>query len=145
LVGNEAVGWSVFAPKGGAREATIGAIEVRLADAGRFEVLRAALEKAGADQVTGPVYSLADDRAARAEAKTRAVADGRAQAEIYARATQMRVVRLLRISERSSSTFDNAAAMQEMLKAMAGQGGKPAGLIDTRVRVALDFALVPVR
>ena len=53
----------------------------------------------GANQVNGPSFTLDDSKAALDEARVEAIATGRQRAELYARASGMRVVRILSISE----------------------------------------------
>lgn len=58
-----------------------------------------ALVAEGANQINGPNLTIGEPEAALDEARTRAVAAGRARAELYARALGMRVGRLLSVSE----------------------------------------------
>jgi uncharacterized protein YggE len=145
FIGNEAgVGWTIDAPRAQPGASVVDIIDIQLSDPARFPALRGALEDAGSAQVIGPTYTLVDDRPARAEAKAKALADAQVQAEIYARAAKLRLGRLLRISERAAGGMEDPLAMQEMLKAMAGQTTRP-GIIETRVRIAVDYALLPIR
>ncbi len=68
----------------------------KLADAGKL--IDAAI-KAGANEVQGPEFTIANPDAALDEARTAAVAKGRARAELYARAAGMKVARITGISE----------------------------------------------
>jgi uncharacterized protein YggE len=68
----------------------------KLDDAGK---LVDALVKAGANEVNGPMFSVADPEAATNRARAAAVARGRARAEIYAAAAGMTVKRIASISE----------------------------------------------
>ena len=58
-----------------------------------------ALVAEGANQINGPSLTIDKPEAALDEARTAAIANGRARAELYARALGMRVVRLLSVSE----------------------------------------------
>ena len=58
-----------------------------------------ALVAEGANQINGPSLTIDKPEAALDEARVKAVAAGRARAELYARALGMRVVRLLSVSE----------------------------------------------
>ena len=58
-----------------------------------------ALVAEGANQINGPSLTIDKPEAAYDEARTRAIAEGRARADLYARALGMRVVRLLSVSE----------------------------------------------
>lgn len=53
----------------------------------------------GANQVDGPSFTLDEPRAALDEARTEAIAEGQARAELYARAAGLRVARILSITE----------------------------------------------
>jgi len=61
-----------------------------------------ALVAEGANQINGPSLTIDKPEAAYDEARTRALAAGRARAELYARSLGMRVVRLLSVSESGS-------------------------------------------
>jgi uncharacterized protein len=75
----------------------------KLGDAGR---LVDALVKAGANEVNGPMFSLADPEAALNQARTAAVAKARARAELYAAAAGMTVKRIVSISEAGAAGVD---------------------------------------
>ena len=58
-----------------------------------------ALVAEGANQINGPSLTIDKPEAAYDEARTKALAAGRARADLYARSLGMRVVRLLSVSE----------------------------------------------
>lgn len=58
-----------------------------------------ALVEAGANDISGPTFSIADNRAALAAARKAALADAAAQAEAYAAAVHYAGVRLLEVRE----------------------------------------------
>ena len=74
----------------------------------RFRDIRAtgrildALVAEGANQINGPSLTIDEPEQALDEARTKALANGRARAELYARSLGMRVVRLLSVSESGS-------------------------------------------
>jgi uncharacterized protein len=74
-------------------------LSVRFRDAANAGRILDALVAAGANEISGPTFEIADAEAARDEARTRALATARARAELYARPLGMRVARILRISE----------------------------------------------
>jgi uncharacterized protein YggE len=82
----------------------------KLADAGK---LIDALVKAGANDVNGPMFSIADPEAALNKARAAAVAKARARAEVYAAAAGMTVTRIASISE------PGAEPLQPVLRPMA--------------------------
>jgi hypothetical protein len=53
----------------------------------------------GANQIDGPSFTVDDQRAALDEARTQAMANARARAELYAKAAGLKVARILSISE----------------------------------------------
>lgn len=105
---------------------------------------------AGANSVNGPNLGLIDDSKAVAEARKDALASARAEAETYASGLNMRVARVLRVSERGRST-DNGAdngiryRVEPTAHVMGGQIGTPisAGEVRQRVSLWIDFALAP--
>jgi uncharacterized protein YggE len=145
FVGNEAVGWSVYAPGMQPADKTHSAVlEIRLRDPARLDDLRALLEDAGAEQVVGPVFGLRDDAPARRLAREDAVRQARSEAEDYARSLGLRISRLLRVSERPGAYAD-PADMEAMMGAMLGWSDSSPGEVETKVRIAVDFALAPAR
>lgn len=74
-------------------------VSVRFRDIRNTGRILDALVAEGANQIHGPNLTIDQPEAALDEARTRAVAVGRARAEVYAGALGMRVVRLLSVSE----------------------------------------------
>jgi uncharacterized protein len=74
-------------------------VNVRFRDIRSSGKILDALVAEGANQINGPHLTIDKPEAALDEARTKAVANGRARAELYARALGMRVVRLLAVSE----------------------------------------------
>lgn len=74
-------------------------VNVRFRDIRNAGRILDALVAEGANQINGPTLTIDKPEAALDEARTRAVAAGRARADLYARALGMRVVRLLSVSE----------------------------------------------
>ena len=62
-----------------------------------------ALVAEGANQINGPTMTIEHPEAALDEARTKAIAAGRARADLYARALGMRVVRVVSVSETGGS------------------------------------------
>ncbi len=84
----------------------------KLTDAGK---LIDALVKAGANDVNGPAFSIADPEAALNTARAAAVAKARARAEIYAAAAGLKVARIASIAE------PGAEPLQPVMRPMAGR------------------------
>lgn len=118
-------------------------VEIELAELDRASDLLEALLTAGANNVRGPIFSLADDSRAIAAARGLAVANARAEANAYAEAFGMRVSRVLRVSERSA----RVGAGGDRIMVTGGRIGRGApvepGEIETGVTVWVDYALVP--
>ena len=74
-------------------------VNVRFRDIRSSGRILDALVAEGANQISGPSLTIDKPEAALDEARTRALAAGRARAELYARSLGMRVVRLLSVSE----------------------------------------------
>jgi uncharacterized protein YggE len=74
-------------------------VNVRFRDIRNTGKILDALVAEGANQISGPNLTIDQPDAALDEARTKAVAVGRARAEQYARALGMRVVRLVAVSE----------------------------------------------
>ena len=74
-------------------------VNVRFRDIRNSGRILDALVAEGANQINGPTLTIDRPEEALDEARTRAVANGRARAELYARALGMRVVRVVSVSE----------------------------------------------
>jgi hypothetical protein len=121
-----------------------GTLRIELRDLSRLERLQRALEQVGGGQIPAPSYSLSDDRAARRTARNQALATVRADAEAYAASLGMRVVRIVRVTERGGADF---------MSLMLGEAPHLQNLFERRERrdrrvatyaiVGVDFALAP--
>lgn len=78
-------------------------LSVRFRDIASAGTILDALVAEGANQISGPTLSIDKPEAALDEARSRAVASGRARAELYARSLGLRVVRVVAISETGGS------------------------------------------
>lgn len=78
-------------------------LSVRFRDIRNAGKILDALVAEGANQLNGPSLTLDKPEAALDEARTRALAAGRARADLYARALGMRVARLVAVSEGGGS------------------------------------------
>ena len=74
-------------------------VSIRFRDIANAGRILDALVAAGANEINGPSFGIDQPEAALDEARTAAVANARARAELYARALGMRVVRILSVSE----------------------------------------------
>jgi uncharacterized protein len=78
-------------------------LSVRFRDIANAGAILDALVAEGANQINGPTLSIDKPEAALDEARAKAVAMGRARAELYARALGLRVVRVVIVSESGGS------------------------------------------
>jgi len=117
-------------------------VNVRFRDIRNTGRILDALVAQGANQINGPNLTIDKPEAALDEARTKAVAAGRARAELYARALGMRVVRLLSVSEGGGYSVP-----QPMVMMRAERGGVAAdtkidpGEQQVQVTVAMSFEL----
>ncbi|MDQ4087070.1 MAG: SIMPL domain-containing protein [Pseudomonadota bacterium] len=117
-------------------------IDVR--DLRRLEPLQRVLEQAGAGQMPPPVYSLSDDRSARRAARNQAMATVRADAEAYAASLGMRVVRIVRVTERVGMDFMSLMLSETaQLQNMFERRDRRSRRVATYAMVGVDFALAP--
>jgi uncharacterized protein len=78
-------------------------VSVRFRDIANAGKILDALVGQGANQISGPNLTIDKPEAALDEARAKAVAAGRARAELYARSLGMRIVRVVSVSETGSS------------------------------------------
>jgi hypothetical protein len=74
-------------------------LTVRFRDIGNTGRILDALVAEGANQINGPNLTIDKPETALDEARTKAVANGRARAELYARSMGLRVVRIVSVNE----------------------------------------------
>lgn len=122
---------------------TVSVRQRKLADTGK---VIDALVKAGANQVNGPNFMLAEPDAAQDEARVEAMKNARARADLYARAASLRVVRIVSISE--SGGYAPMPVMYMRKEAMDVASAPPpppvaAGELEMNVSVTVQFELAP--
>jgi uncharacterized protein YggE len=86
-------------------------LEVELTDVATAGQLISSMFEAGANGIRGPSFGLRDPVPAQREAERRAIAAARAEAENYAAALGMRVVRVLRVSDRRFQEPDDGTTI----------------------------------
>jgi len=110
-----------------------------------------AMFSAGANNVSGPTFTLENDRAALAGARREAVARARAQADTYAAAFGMRVARVLHVADKGSfvQPTDIVVTGSRISSFAVAEAPPPppapieAGQLDQAVSVQVQFALAP--
>jgi uncharacterized protein YggE len=94
-------------------------VSVRFRDIRKTGEILDALVAEGANQINGPSLTIDKPDQALDEARMKAIANGRARAELYARALGMRVVRLLSVSESGGYAVPPPMPMYARVEAMA--------------------------
>jgi uncharacterized protein YggE len=122
------------------------AVMVRITDVALVPALRRAFA-AAADSEFGngvPVYSLTDSRAARQTARAQALAAVRADAETYAASLGMRVVRIVRVSERTGvGLLPYLLGDPNLPRRLFGPGENRDPDVTVLAVIGVDFALAP--
>jgi uncharacterized protein YggE len=116
-------------------------LELRLRDLSAAPGIIDSLFSAGANQVEGPTFSMKDPRPAQAEARRAAVASALEEANAYAEAMNMRVSRVLRVSQRGD--FEREDANMIVVTGRRIAAPIEPGKIRTRVQVWVDYAMRP--
>lgn len=117
-------------------------LSIRFRDLKRTGAILDALVAEGANQINGPTLTIDKPEAAQDEARQKAIAAGRARAELYARTLGMRVVRVVSVSE--SGGYVAPPPMPMMERGMAAMDAKTVvepGSQDVQVTVAMSFEL----
>ncbi|NCP18281.1 MAG: SIMPL domain-containing protein [Erythrobacter sp.] len=118
-------------------------VSVTLRDTEEVGEVLDALVQAGATDINGPSFSVADDTAAKAEARKRAMERARAMALDYARVAGYSNVRVLQISESVSGPVREYAA--DSIRVRAQSAGAPPvqpGMVETGVTVSVTYEAV---
>ena len=118
-------------------------VNVKFRDLKRTGAILDALVAQGANQINGPSLTIDKPEAALDEARTKAIANGRARADLYASALGMRVVRLISVSEGGGY---NVPPPMPMMAQMAERGAAADSKIDPgtqqlQVNVSMSFEL----
>lgn len=101
-----------------------------------------ALVAEGSNQISGPNLTIDKPESALDEARTKAIANGRARADLYARALGMRVVRLISVSEGSGYNVPPPMPMVMMAEARGDASNKiDPGTQQLQVTVSMSFEL----
>lgn len=127
------------APRLTGYQATNSAV-VRLRDLPRAGAVIDALVGAGANQIGGPTFKIADEDAALDVARGAAIAKARARAELYARAAGLRVARIARIAEAGAEP-PRPMPMMSAMSARAESTPIAPGEVALTAEVTVDFEL----
>ena len=102
------------------------------------KTLDALVQEGGATQIS-VAFTLADAKAARAEARTLAIADARSRAQAMAGAAGVKLGKVLRVSDLSTSGSSSPGYDVRLAAPAATQ--VPVGQLDVQVSVEVDFAI----
>jgi uncharacterized protein YggE len=116
-------------------------VSIKLRDIDRTGEVLDALVAAGATDLSGPTWSIADDTAARAQARRQALETARAQALEYAKASGYSDVRVLEISESVGS--QPPMPMMRAVRAEAADFSTPTqpGMVEAGVTVRITYEM----
>jgi len=115
-------------------------LSVRFRDIASSGKIIDALVAEGANQINGPTLTIDKPEAALDEARAKAVASGRARADLYARALGMRVVRVVSVNESGGDFAPMPVAAPMMQRARAETKIDP-GEQKLQVNLAMTFEL----
>ena len=118
-------------------------VNVRFRDLKRTGPILDALVAEGANQISGPNLTIDKPDSALDEARTRAIANGRARADLYARALGLRVVRLISVSEGGGHYAPPPMPMGSVMMAERGDASSKIdpGTQQLQVSVSMSFEL----
>ncbi len=116
-------------------------VAVRFRDIARAGAILDTLVGQGVNQINGPDFSVDQPDAALDEARSLAIAKARARAELYARATNMRVKRIVSISEAGGYSPPPRPMMAMAMREKAADTPIAAGEQKLGVSVSVTFEL----
>ena len=118
-------------------------VNVRFRDLKRTGQILDALVAEGANQINGPNLTIDKPESALDEARAKAIANGRARADLYARALGMRVVRLISVSEGGGYAVPPPMPMGAVMMAERGAADTKIdpGTQQLQVSVSMSFEL----
>jgi hypothetical protein len=125
-------------------------VGVSTGSATTMQAARAVMSEFGCEEdyqfVRRPIFELADPGPAKAKATTAAIAMAKAQAEIYAAALNMKVVRMLRVSETGAIREFFGPESDFLMQEMRNDGNRGALLsndVPVNASISVDFVLGP--
>ncbi|MET0250618.1 MAG: SIMPL domain-containing protein [Novosphingobium sp.] len=120
-------------------------VSVRQRKLGEYGKVIDTLVSAGANQINGPAFQMDDPDPALDEARLEAMKKARARAELYARAANLRVLRIVSISE--GGGYSGPQPMMARMKFDVAEAAAPspveAGELQLTANVSVLFELAP--
>jgi uncharacterized protein YggE len=124
-----------------------GSLTIRVRDMNRVAEVRNEIGRVEGNAAlfgTNAVFTLSDPGTARSEARMRALASARADAEAYATALNMRVARLVRVTDRVGVDLIGLMMSEPGRRStISGPETTPDGDAQVTVPVGVDFVLAP--
>ncbi len=120
-------------------------VQVTLRQTDKVGAVIDALVGAGANQIDGPTFSVADPNALLDKARVKAVQQARQRASLYAEAAGVKLQRVLSISENSGRPPVQPVFRAMAMEAQAAPAPVEAGAVSLSVTVNMQFELAPAR
>ena len=119
-------------------------VQVKLRDISKLGTIMDAVVVSGATNINGPYFSIDNDSDVKKSARARALANGKAQAEVYAKANGYDSVRLLSVAEGISGRSPGPQPMMKTFDVAEQSGSVPIapGQIGTSVVLSLQYEMV---
>ena len=115
-------------------------VSVRFRDIAKTGEILDVLVAEGANQINGPSLTIDKPEEALDEARLKAIANGRARADLYARALGMRVARLLSVSEAGGYAVPPPMPMYARVEAMAADASTKIDPGEQKVQVSVSMS-----
>lgn len=116
-------------------------LTVRFRDLANAGKILDALVAEGANQINGPNLTIDHPETALDEARAKAIANGRARAELYARSLGLRIVRVVSVSESGGNYAPPVPMMMEARVAQGADTKIEPGEQKLQVNLAMTFEL----
>lgn len=119
-------------------------VQVKIRDINKLGAIMDSVVVSGATNINGPWFSINDDSDVKKAARARALANGKAQAEIYAKANGYASVRLLSVAEGISGRSPGPQPMLKTFDVAEQSASVPIapGQMGTSVVLSLQYEMV---
>ena len=120
-------------------------VQVKIRDIAKLGTIMDSVVVSGATNINGPYFSIDNDSDVKRSARARALANGKAQAETYARAIGYGSVRLLSVAEGITGRSPGPQPMMRTFDAVEAQSASvpiAPGQIGTSVVLSLQYEMV---
>ena len=119
-------------------------VQVKIRDIAKLGTIMDSVVASGATNINGPYFSIDNDSEVKKSARARALANGKAQAEIYAKASGYDSVRLLSVAEGISGRSPGPQPMMKTFDVAEQAASVPIapGQIGTSVVLSLQYEMV---